>query len=246
MAHSEKTPARLMAYFTDMTEITSSMEGYDPSNANLAVEAMRTLHASTTLTLDEFHTVKAALATGRKDRAQIVKSVKDMSRRALNFLKACGCGESKIEQAVSIYRDIQGYTTPSAVESGEQGTNSSEEESKKRSDRQGSQSSLVENFLKLVKVLKAEPLYQPKEADLKIPALESLVATYKVMQKDVSAAEAKWAKVQAKLDQSFNGQKKGVSDVMTDVKKYVLAAYGPTSPEYKSVKKIPVFRLKIT
>jgi hypothetical protein len=238
MATSENTPAKALGNFLDLITKVESNAGYMPSNASLLTPSMKILHADASTTLDTFHSSKAVMLASKKERARTVDIVKITSRRVVNFLKASGADDGKIEQAMAIYRMIHGYKAPGTTKVGEPVAAASAEETKKKSNKQGSQDSLVQNFQKLIHVLKTEPLYKPNEIELKITGLDALVTKFKADDLTTSTADAACEKARATLEKIFDDPKKGVKAVMSGVKLYSKAVYGAGSMEYKSVAKI--------
>jgi hypothetical protein len=238
MATSENTPAKALGNFLDMITKVESNGGYMPSNASLLTPSMKILHADASAALDSFHSTKAIMQASKKDRVKTVDTVKTTSRRVVNFLKASGADEGKIDQAMAIYRMIHGYKAPGATKPITTGTPTAVEETKKKSNKQGSQDSLVQNFQKLIHVLKTETLYKPNEIELKITALDALVARFKADDLGASTADAACDKARASLEKIFDDPKKGVKVVMAGVKLYSKAVFGSDSMEFKSLAKI--------
>ena len=238
MATSENTPAKALGNFLDMIQQVEANENYKPSNQYLLPEQMKQLHTDASAALDSFHSSKAIMLASKKERVKTVKAVKDISRRVISFLKACGADPEKIEQAMAIYRLIHGYKAPGNVEPTENQPPANGEDSKKKSNRQGSQDSLVENFNKLIKVIKTEPLYTPNEADLKVAGLEALVGKFKTDDLATAIADAASERARGRLKNLFDDPRKGVNVVMAGVKLYSKAAFGSRSAEYASLSKI--------
>jgi hypothetical protein len=238
MATSENTPAKALGNFLDIITKVESNGNYMPSNTTLLSSSMKILHADASNALDTFHSNKAVMLAARKDRAKTVDVVKATSRRVVNFLKASGADDSKIEQAMAIYRMIHGYDAPGAGKPLATVTPAPADATKKKSNKQGSQDSLVQNFQKLIHVLKTEMLYKPNEADLKIAGLDALVTKFKNDDLAASTADAASEKAKANLEKIFDDPKKGVQVVMSGVKLYAKAAFGANSMEYKNLAKI--------
>jgi hypothetical protein len=244
MAISEQTPARAFGNFLDMIQKVESMDGYNPNSTHLMVPEMNKLHAEGTAALDAYQSLKAIMLAGKKERVESVGVVKETSRRVVSLLKACGASESKIEQAMAIYRLIHGYKAPGSSKPAEITTEPADDEAKKKSNKQGSQDSLVQNFQNLIQVIKTERLYNPNEADLKVAGLESRVNKFKADDLAVATAEAACDRAKDRLKKVYNTRTTGAEDVMRGMKLYVKAVFGPNSPEYKSVAKIIVPALR--
>jgi hypothetical protein len=238
MATSEHTPAKALGNFLDMITKVESHAAYMPSNAALLPASMKILHADASAALDAFHSNKAIMLATKKDRAKTVDLVKDTSRRVVNFLKASGAEQTKVEQAMAIFRMIHGYKAPGSTKPTSPTTPPTDEEQKKKSNKQGSQDSLVQNFQKLIQVLKTETLYNPNETELKISGLDSLVTKFKADDLSSATSEATCEKSRATLERLFEDPKKGVKAVMNGVKLYTKAVFGASSLEYKTLVKI--------
>jgi hypothetical protein len=238
MANSENTPAKALGNFLDIITKVELNGNYMPSNTYLLSSSMKILHTDASLALDAFHSNKAIMLSAKKERVKTVDLVKTTSRRVVNFLKASGADDDKIEQAMAMYRMIHGYKAPGPVKPVATVTPNTADDTKKKSNKQGSQDSLVQNFQKLIHVLKTETLYKPNEADLKITGLDALVTKFKADDLAAATADAASEKAKASLEKIFDDPKKGVQVVMAGVKLYAKAAFGASSMEYKSLAKI--------
>jgi hypothetical protein len=238
ISNTENTPAKALGNFLDMIQRVELNENYKPSNPSLVVAALKTLHADASAALDSFHSSKAILISSKKERVKTVEQVKATSMRVVNFLKACGAERTKIEQAMTIYRMIHGYKSPGTVKPVEGATQIEGEEVRKKSTKQGSQDSLVQNFQKLIQVLKTEVLYNPNEKDLSIEGLEALVNKFKTDDLATATADAAMERAKVKLTKLFDDPRTGVNVVMPAMKLYSKAAFGAKSPEYAGIVKI--------
>ena len=238
MANAENTPAKALGNFLDMIKQVEANENYKPSNPYLLAESMKQLHSNASAALDSFHSSKAIMVACKKERVKTVGIVKEISRRVVNFLKACRTSVGKIEQAMAIYRLIHGYKAPGSVKSTPSEPPSNGEDAKKKSNKQGSQDSLVQNFSKLIQVLKTEPLYTPNEPELKITGLEALVQRFKNDDLATATADAANERARMRLKKLFEDPQNGVNAVMGGVKLYSKAAFGTRSAEYASLSKI--------
>ncbi len=112
------------------------------------------------------------------------------------------------------------------------------------STSQQSYDNMVENFDTLITMLKAEPLYKPNEADIKIAALEKLYAKLYDLNEKVLAPSDTLSNARNARNQLLYGAKTGIHDIGQLVKAYVLSVYNHKSPKHKQVAKIAFTTIK--
>jgi len=123
------------------------------------------------------------------DEREILFAPKPFSKfitRILNALESSEVTEQKVADAKTITRKLQGQrTTPKAKKLINDTTDIpatttlSEQEHKEISTSQMSYDNRLDNFAKLVNLLATDTGYNPNEADLKITALNTLLASMK-------------------------------------------------------------------
>lgn len=102
----------------------------------------------------------------------------------------------------------------------------------------------IENFKRLFVFLSSIPEYVPNEEDLTLQSMEAILQ--KMIQTNADVVDVYTELNNARIDRNkiLYDDKVGICDVAGIVKKYVLTVFGPTSPEYKSVKGIKFTKRK--
>ena len=103
---------------------------------------------------------------------------------------------------------------------------------------QQSYDQLIEHFAKLFTLLKSEPSYNPNEADLNIPTLDSLIAQYRSDNTNVMNAYTTVSNARIARDVTLYQDNTGLVPIALDVKGYIKSVFGATSDQYKQVSKI--------
>ncbi|MBI5538529.1 MAG: hypothetical protein HY951_00585 [Bacteroidia bacterium] len=225
---------------------------YNPSKVSLKLTALNTLlttsQTSMTNVKDKFNAYSAAV-----DAREILFAPAPFSKfitRIFNALESSEVTEQKIADAKTITRKLTGKrATPKTKKTLDASTTetttatSPEAEHKEISSSQMSYDNRLDNFSKLINLLSTEAGYAPNEADLKVTALNTLLASMKT--KNTAVINAKTALSNARINRNkilyldltslYNSQ--------LDAKKYVKSVFGASSPEYKLISKIKFIKL---
>ena len=105
--------------------------------------------------------------------------------------------------------------------------------------------SRIENFDKLIQLLLTQPGYAPNEADLKIPALQTLLTTMKADNLAVINANTALSNARITRNKALYDPSTGLVIIANDVTNYIKSVFGPSSPQYKQVSKVKFQRIKI-
>ena len=101
----------------------------------------------------------------------------------------------------------------------------------------------VDNFDALVKILAAEPLYAPNEADLKVAALTAKQIALDKANNDVKSSVVPFNNAVIARNKALYTKTTGLCDVGQGSKDYVRSAFGFSSPEFKQVVKFKFTKL---
>jgi hypothetical protein len=231
---SETGYAQNVANLKTLTSaVTTDGIAYNPAKESIKVVNLKLVTTNAENVLSEENAAKSALARAISDRKSVFESFDGLVTRAISFLKSCGAPKSILDTAAAIVRDIRGVRT-TAVKEGAKSISASQ---KGFDDR-------LYNFDRFIKLLVGVPEYSPNEADLKVVALTATHAGMKAKNEAVIIAETALKDIRIKRNEVFNAPSTGLVDVALDVKMYIKAVYGATSPQYKSVSKLQFTRGK--
>lgn len=215
--------------------VTSFGADYQPANGIIALKHLQDQHtAAITATAD----VTEKLIDWKvsvNDRETVYDGIGRFMTRFAGAFAACGAKPNTIADMRGYQRKIAGerkgklkVDDPSTPEN----------EAAHNSVSQRSYASVAEHFASAVELAASEPLYQPNEDDLKIPALEARVDSMK----DVNSAVASSISTLAIQRIARNVVLYTADDCIVAlaklVKLYVKSVYGQTSPQYKLISRI--------
>ena len=96
----------------------------------------------------------------------------------------------------------------------------------------------MQHFAGLIAVLKTEPSYTPNEEDLKIVTLEAKQTDLASKNAEVATAYVDVSNSRISRNATLYTKDDSIFETASEVKKYIKAVYGATSPEYAQVKGI--------
>jgi hypothetical protein len=238
MASSSETGnAKNVANFEDLISFcTGYGAAYNPSKASIKLVALGTLRTTAQGTLVAVVTASTGFINATNARVIAFDPLKPLATRIVNALSATDATPEMIEDAKSINRKIQGSrkggSTP-PPEPPPEGTPPPDDN--QISVSQQSYDSLIENFAKLVDLVKSEPTYTPNEVELQIVTLTALVLDLRAKNTAVINAITALSNARIARNKTLYADKTGLYDIQLEVKKYVKSVFGATSPEYKQV-----------
>ena len=94
---------------------------------------------------------------------------------------------------------------------------------------------LTENFSALIDLVSSVPSYTPNETELTTASLTIFHAHLQTANTNVINAEVAYSNARISRDTVLYSDNTGLVDIASDVKKYVKAIFGATSPQYKQV-----------
>jgi regulator of RNase E activity RraA len=90
----------------------------------------------------------------------------------------------------------------------------------------------------LTDLVSSIPSYTPNEAELTTASLTTFHASLQTANTNVINAEVTYSNARISRDNVLYAENTGLVDIASDVKKYVKAIFGATSPQYKQVSRI--------
>ena len=220
---------------------------YKPSNPRLLIPAMQELHTSATLALKDVQTKKTVFDNAVNDRKVIMASVKPLSTRIINALKALGLRVETINNATTVNRKIQGRRAkPVAQTAKSLGAAVAEENQTIPRTISASQQGIdqvISNFSQLMEIVKAEPTYNPNETELTIQSLETFYSDLHAKNRAVIDAETSLNNARIARDKLLYNHQSNIVTIAQEIKSYLKSVFGATSAEYKSVSAIKILSL---
>lgn len=248
---SEVGHAKNVANFEDLISYCSGYGAtYNPNLTAIKIANLNTLKTSANTALTNVVTALTIFKNATNNREIVFLPIRKLSTRLMNALRASGVTEQTMKDALSINKKIQGKRSKALKES--------ETESKKVvgpsipvpiisvgsiSVSQQSFDSLIEHFSKLIDLLSTVSAYNPNEADLKVTALNTLLASMKAVNTTVINATTSISNARITRNDILYKTMIGLVDVALEVKSYVKSVYGAASSQYKQVSKLTFKKL---
>lgn len=207
---------------------------YDPSNPEILINELITLHSVSKLSLKTVKTTQAPFDDVEGKRKTIFKPLKPLSTKILGALRGVNAPATVVADAETINRKIQGKRADNTSNK----TPTGETPKDKISVSQQSYDLQIDHFDKLIQLVTIEPKYIPNETPVKVVTLND----YKTKLENIStAAKNKYVPYSNALiarDKKLYNPVTGLVERTQLVKNYVKSIFGASSPEYKLINKL--------
>ena len=241
---SEKGHSKNVATFEDLISFcTGYGTAYNPSKNNIKLTALNTLLAAARGNLVALNNAFTAFNNATNTRVVAFDPLEKLVTRIVNALDATDAKKQTVNDAKGVARKMQGRRAdplatiiPTALAS--DGTSppvTTLPTDNSISVSQMSYDSQIENLSRMITLLTAEPLYLPNENDLKLTALNALLASFKSANTAVINATTVLSNARITRNKSLYASDTGLHDIAQEVKKYVKSVFGAKSPEYRLI-----------
>ena len=230
---SEVGHAKNVANFADIIAYcTAYGTTYNPSKAALQLTALNTLLTSAQTELANVTTAKNAFDTVTGDRQLTFEPLKPLATKVFNYLSVTDAISEIIADAKTINNKLQGKRTGTTAENPPtEGENQNNTVSVSRQ----SYDMLTENFASFVDLVSSVPSYTPNETELTTASLTAYLGELQTANTNVINAEVAYSNARISRNSVLYSENTGLVDIASDVKKYVKAIFGATSPQYKQI-----------
>ena len=204
---------------------------YNPSNSDLLLSALTTLHTDSKASVKLVKTTETPFNDVEGKRNLIFKPLKPLSTRVLGAVRSCGAPATVIADAETINRKIQGKR----ADNSEVVTPVGEVPKEKISVSQQSFDMQIDHFEKLIELADVEPKYNPNEVPLHVVTLTNYKTQLETINTEVKNAYAPYSNaIMARNKKLYNSETRLVARTQL-VKNYVKSIFGASSPEYKLI-----------
>ncbi len=231
---------------------------YNPSLAAIKLANMNTLYTNAQAALTAVSNKYTLYKNAVNARQVLFLPMKSFATRIIAALIASGASAQTIKNAKAINRKIQGKRAKTIVPPDpnvDTGGVSAEKQANPNpipivipiniSVSQQSFDNLIQHFSDLINLLAAEPLYLPNEVDLKLAALNTLLANLKAVNLTAINAIRDLSNSRISRNKLLYLKVTGLCDIAEECKSYVRSIFGATSQEYAQVKAIMFRKQKI-
>ena len=222
------------------------------AKVSIKLPALNTLLAAARGNLITLNTAFTAFNNATNLRASAFDPLKKLVTRIVNALEATDAKKQTVSDAKGVARKMQGrradaLVTIAPVTTATDGTSppvTTLPSDNAISVSQLSYDSQIENLSRMITLLSSEALYLPNEADLKVAALNTLLASYRAANTGVINATTGLSNARIARNKTLYTTDTGLCDIALEVKKYVKSVFGSTSAEYKQVSHLKFTKVK--
>ncbi|MFD0940499.1 hypothetical protein [Pedobacter boryungensis] len=216
---------------------------YNPSNTLIGVGNMQGQLAKAKNAVNDFYELFANLSNAVVAREVAFRSIKKLSTRLLNALKATDTPIQVIDNVAAINRKLQGKRASGKLTDERKAELLAHGKVVNQvSASQLSYDNILDNFYKLIQQLDSIPQYKPNEIELKVVTLTSQCATLRQLNAAVVTHEVALGNVRLLRNEVMYNLEVGLIANAQQVKAYLKSVFGATSEYYKQVSGIP-FRM---
>ena len=231
-SQSDVGHAKNVANFADIIAYcTAYGTTYNPSKAALQLTALDTLLTSAQTELTNVTTAKNAFDTVTGNRQLAFEPLKSLATKVFNYLSVTDATEQTIADAKTIINKLQGKRAGTTTEN----QPTEEENQNTVSVSRQSYDMLTENFASFVDLVSSVPSYTPNETELTTASLTAFLTNLQAANTNVMNAEVAYSNARISRNSVLYSENTGLVDIASDVKKYVKAIFGATSPQYKQI-----------
>ena len=232
-SHSEVGHAKNVANFADLIAYcTAYGTTYNPSKTALQLPSLNTLYTSAQTELTNVTTAKNTFDTVTGDRQLAFEPLKSLATKVFNYLSVTDATDQTIADAKTINNKLQGRRSGTVSETPptEGGTAPNTVSVSRQS-----YDMLTENFSELIDLISSVPSYTPNETELTTTSLTAYLRELQTANTNVINAEVAYSNARISRNSVLYSENTGLVDIAFDVKKYVKAVFGATSPQYKQI-----------
>jgi hypothetical protein len=218
---------------------------YAPSDARLQTGNVSAVLQSASSSLTDLSVANPLFLQAVSRREAAFAGMPQLASRAQAIAEILHLNPSVVKATKELVRKLYGRRAiPKKIVPETPGAEVTEKEHKYISVSQFSFDQRIGHFSQFVEFLKADPAYQPAEADLNIAGLTARLDEMRASNNAVSQAGIPLANARNNRNAILYAPLTGLVDVALDVKKYVRAAMGATSGEYAEIKNLQFKRVK--
>jgi len=232
---SETGHAKNVINFSKAISIVSGLgSAYNPNNPLIALTNLQTKLTALQNVFETVVPLDSAQTLAINERGAIFEPLPKLVTRISNAAAVSINDPLFADNLRTIVRKLQGRRAPEKPVEETDPTNPEEPKQRNKTSQLGFDDR-VANFFELITLLKTQGGYNPNEPELKITALETMLA--EMATKNTNVVEATVAVQNARIvrNQVFYNKTDGVVALMDLVKKYVKSVFGATSPQYKQL-----------
>src|SRR5690606_6270730 len=238
-SQSEVGHAKNVANFEDLIAYcTAYGAAYNPSKTALQLTSLNTLLTTAQAEIINVATAKNNFDTVTGERQLAFEPLKPLATKIFNYLSVTDATMQTIADAKTINNKLQGRRSGTVTEippTEGDGEGNGETQNNTVSVSRQSYDSLTENFSAYIDLVSSVPSYTPNETELTTASLTTFLTNLQTANTNVINAEVAYSNARISRNNVLYAENTGLVSVALDVKKYVKAVFGATSPQYKQI-----------
>ena len=238
---SETGHAKNISNFAQVISIVSGLgASYDPNNPLIELANLQTKLAALQTAFSAVAPLAATETLAVNDRVAVFEPLSKLVTRISNASAVNINDPLFADNLRTIVLKLQGRRAGQVVNNPE----NADEPPKTSSASQMSYDNRLAHFVELITLLDTQGSYNPNEADLQIPALQTLLA--EMQTKNAAVINATIAVQNARIarDEIAYNDTDGILALANLVKKYVKSLFGANSPQYKQLTALQFRRVR--
>ena len=218
---------------------------YNPSEPRLSISNQQRIKTDGDEVLNGVIAAETACNNAVSARTTAFEGLDGLVTRIVNGVRISEVTDQTIAQTEAIVRDLRNKRAEEIIPPAETADGKEDEAAGKHNKiRNGSFSTKVENFNKLIMLLLTLPAYKPNEEEISIDSLKIRHAALKQANSVCISMDAAAEAARRQRQIVLYAPKTGLVPVALDSKLYVKSAYGANSPQYKSISGILFAKIK--
>lgn len=205
---------------------------YNPSNPMIALSSLQASLAAAQAGIDGVTSSLAGWKTKVNIRENEYADVGKLATRVVSAFASSGATTNGVEDMRGFSRKIAGARRSKIKPDDPRRV---ENDATHNSASQRSYTYVAEHLDGMIELARDEPLYKPNETDLQIGALEARSISLKTVNQGVVDTLTGLAGERIARNNALYDEPTSIVNLARLVKEYVKSAFGPSSPEYKSI-----------
>lgn len=209
---------------------------YNPGMSNLTVSTMSDLLEKARQAVQQANASMSDLSNETNQREIFFDNLPRLTSSIIYCLAASGATDQTLKDARVFFRQITGrkLSDRKPIPSEQ-----SKEAVVNRSRQLGGYVNTTGQFAKLLEMIKDEPRYRPNETHLQVAGLREALKKMERLNTNVSETQVKWSNARMVLNNELYASDTSLYVTANFVKKYVRAAFGLKSEQYRQLKSLP-------
>lgn len=233
---NESGDMKLLGNYGALIDFVTADPDYQPANPLIAKAALAAHLTASRTSFDDVAAAHSPYKVTVNERQDKFAPVPRKVRGARAMLRAGGAAKNLLDDANTLVLKLTGGRKVPKVK--DDPSTPGDESAQQNSASQMSYDNQIGNLTAYISLLANTPSYAPNEADLKVTALEALLADLDTSNKAVSTSYVVLSQARGVRDQMLYLAEDSVVNRALLVKDYVQAAFGRDSQIYKQIKGI--------